>query len=211
MNNIFYVKSHLIEYLVTEIRDIEQRNNIIKSRLSLIAIILLNESSRCLPLIKKEFKTWKGNVLLNYIENNKIVFIPILRGGLPMLEGIQEVFPDAEYGFLGMEKNQESLISKINYKKIPNIKGKIVYVLDTMVGTGGTIINAINELKKDLPSKIIVLSVISGPQSYDNLEKEHPDVVCYCCTQDKEMNQNGFLLPGTGDMGDRCYNGSVFE
>ena len=140
------------------------------------------------------------------LNEDNYAFVPILRAGMSMVDGIIKVIPNAKIGHIGLYRNEETLEPVEYYYKMPeNINKREVLVLDPMLATGGSAIATIDRLKKDGVKKIKFLCVISSPIGIKKLQEAHPDVKIYTASVDRELNDVGYILPGLGDAGDRVY------
>lgn len=151
-------------------------------------------------------ETWKENISCDFLDEENIVFVAILRAGLPMLEALSDLFPKASFGFLAMRRDEQTHKSKLYYDRIPECKDKIVVVVDPMVATGGSLSDAIDVIKAKSPKEIFSLNIIGCPEGVSIIEKKHPDIQLYIAQIDKKLDNNMFILPGLGDAGDRAYN-----
>ena len=144
------------------------------------------------------------------IDENKMAFIPILRAGTGMLDGLIKVIPNAKIGHIGLYRNEETLKPVKYYYKVPkDISKRIIYVLDPMLATGGSAIDAIDLIKEDANNKklrIKFLCIIAAPEGIKALQEKHPDVEIYAAAVDEKLNSHGYILPGLGDAGDRIFN-----
>lgn len=140
------------------------------------------------------------------LNEDKYAFVPILRAGMSMVDGIIKVIPNAKIGHIGLYRNEETLEPVEYYYKMPDkIENREVFVLDPMLATGGSAIATINRLKKDGVKKIRFLCIIASPEGIENLKQSHMDVQIYCACKDRCLNNKGYILPGLGDAGDRVY------
>lgn len=162
--------------------------------------------------VAKDFKTKKQNiktVLLKEAEHNlldeNIVLVTILRAGLPLFNGVFKVFPDAEAGFFAMQRNETTLKASIDYVALPPIENKTVIIADTMLATGGSMLDAIKIIEKRNPKKIILISAIAAKEGIENILKHDPNILIYPAYVDQILNDVGYIVPGLGDAGDRCY------
>jgi len=136
--------------------------------------------------------------------------VPILRAGLGMLEGMQRLLPTAEVGFLGMIRNEETLEAETYAERLPDrLDGRQCYVLDPMLATGGTLAMAIDFLVKRGAKEITAITLLSAPEGIERLEQEtaHIDapIQLFSAGLDERLNENGYIVPGLGDAGDRLY------
>ena len=140
------------------------------------------------------------------IDENKYAFVPILRAGMGMTEGIENLIPNAKIGVVGLYRNEETLKPVKYYYKVPkDIANRTVILLDPMLATGGSAIDAISMLKEDGVKNIKFLCIIAAPEGIKKLEETYPDVEVYCAKIDEKLNENGYILPGLGDAGDRIF------
>lgn len=149
------------------------------------------------PLCKMQGKT---------LNEDDYAFVPILRAGTGMLDGLIKVMPNAKIGHIGLYRNEETLKPVKYYYKMPaNIDKREVIVLDPMLATGGSGIDAITMLKESGAKKIKFLCIIAAPEGIKKLEEVHPDVQIYCTAIDEKLNDKGYIVPGLGDAGDRIF------
>jgi len=150
--------------------------------------------------------TWQGDQTFSFIKEEDLLFVTILRAGLPMIESVTALFPKSSSGFLAMKRDEKTHQSVLYYDRIPECKGKTVIIVDPMVATGGSLCDAIAVIKAKSPKKIISLNIIGSPEGLAVLEQKHPDVEIYIAQVDKNLNEQMFIMPGLGDAGDRAYN-----
>lgn len=140
------------------------------------------------------------------IDEDGVAIVPILRAGIGMVSGVQALFPTAKVGHIGLYRDHETLEPHEYYCKLPdNIASGIVLVVDPMLATGGSAVAAIDLLKKRGAKHIKLLNIIAAPVGIDVVVKAHPDVQIYCAAVDERLNENGYILPGLGDAGDRLF------
>ena len=140
------------------------------------------------------------------LENEKIAVIPILRAGLGMADGIMSLIPNAKVGHIGLYRNPDTLMPTGYYCKLPqDIAERDVLVLDPMLATGGSAIDAITQIKKHGAKRIKFIGLIAAPEGIKALHEAHPDVDIYLGAEDDHLNENGYIVPGLGDAGDRIY------
>lgn len=150
--------------------------------------------------------TWQGENKFKFIKEENLVFVTILRAGLPMIEATTALFPKASSGFLAMKRDEKTHQSVLYYDRIPECKDKTVVIVDPMVATAGSLCDAISVIKTKSPKKIISLNIIGSPEGMEILEQKHPDIELFIAQIDKKLNENMFIVPGLGDAGDRSYN-----
>ncbi len=140
------------------------------------------------------------------VSDNSVVIVPILRAGLGMVNGVHVLFPSAKVGHIGMFRNEETLKPETYYCKLPvGIEDKLVLLVDPMLATGGSACDAIQLLKEKGCKKIKFMAIIGAPEGVSRVAETHPDVDIYVSTLDRCLNENGYILPGLGDAGDRLF------
>ena len=199
----------LITHKLTILRDKNTGTKEFRELVGEISEMLLYESMKDMPLENKKIETPMAKMTGKVIDENKLAFIPILRAGTGMLDGLIKVIPNAKIGHIGMYRNEETLKPVKYYYKVPkDISNRIVYVLDPMLATGGSSIDAITMIKEDAKNpnlKIKFLCIIAAPEGIKALQEAHPDVEIYAAAQDEKLNEIGYIVPGLGDAGDRIF------
>ncbi len=141
-----------------------------------------------------------------FLNEDNYAFIPILRAGTGMLDGLINIIPNAKIGHIGMYRDEETLIPHRYYFKTPeNLEKREVIILDPMLATGGSGMDAIEALKESGAKKIKFLCIIAAPEGIKKIQEKHPDVQIYCAKIDDHLNENGYIVPGLGDAGDRIF------
>lgn len=196
----------LIVHKLSILRDKNTGTKEFRELISEIAILLCYEATKDAKLKNTIVETPLEKYKTQCLDEDNYAFVPILRAGMSMVEGIIRVIPNAKIGHIGLYRNEKTLEPVEYYYKMPeNIKKREVLILDPMLATGGSIIATINRLKKDGVKKIKVLCVIAAPEGLKAVKKEHPDVQIYCACVDRQLSDIGYILPGLGDAGDRVY------
>jgi len=171
-----------------------------------VAMLICYEATRKLPLTEIEIETPLMRTVAKEIEGKKLCIVPILRAGLHTADGILTLIPNAKVGHIGLYRNEETLEPVEYFCKLPSDAAeREMYVVDPMLATGGSAVAAINLLKKRGIKKITFLCLIAAPEGVARLTSEHPDVDVYIGNLDERLNENGYILPGLGDAGDRIY------
>ncbi len=196
----------LITHKLAVIRNKETGTKEFREIIGEIATLLCYEALSDAKLKNIEIETPMGKMNTQMLDENEYAFVPILRAGTGMLDGVINVIPNAKIGHIGLYRNEETLKPVKYYYKMPkDIKNREVIVLDPMLATGGSAIDAISMLKEDGVEKIKFLSIISAPEGLKELEKVHPDVEVFTACIDEKLNEIGYIVPGLGDAGDRIF------
>jgi len=196
----------LIEHKITLLRDKNTGTKEFRELVKEISIFLCYEAFKDATLSEVEVETPVTKSKGVKLNEDNYAFIPILRAGMGMLDGIISVIPNAKVGHIGLYRNEETLEPVRYYYKVPEgIENKEVILLDPMLATGGSAADAISMIKEDGAKKIKFLSIIAAPEGIKKLEEIHPDVQIYCATRDSHLNEKGYIEPGLGDAGDRIF------
>ena len=196
----------VIKHLVNRLRDIKTASNEFRMTIEEISRIIASEALNDFETVSQNINTWQGALDVEMIEVQKLVLVPILRAGEPMLTGILKTLPYARSGFLAMKRDEQTSLSKLFYENIPNLEDKTVLLLDPMVATGGSLIDAITYLKTKNPKRIISLNVIGSPFGVKKVQEAHSDVDIFIAQIDERLDENNYIIPGLGDAGDRAFN-----
>ena len=196
----------LITHKLSILRDKRTGTKEFRELVGEIAVLLCYEALKDAKLEDTTINTPLEEYKTQCINEDNYAFVPILRAGMSMIDGILPVVPNAKIGHIGLYRNEETLEPVEYYYKMPkNIKDREVLVLDPMLATGGSAIATINRLKHDGVKKIKFLCVIAAPEGLNAIKKAHKDVQIYCACVDRQLNDIGYILPGLGDAGDRVY------
>jgi len=196
----------LIEHKLAILRNKETGTKEFRELISEIAMFLCYEAMKDAKLEQKEIETPIQKTNVKMLNEDKYAFVPILRAGTGMLEGITTIIPNAKIGHIGMYRNEETLKPVKYYFKVPkDIKNREVLILDPMLATGGSGCDAIQMIKQEGVEKIKFLCVIAAPEGIKKMQEEHPDVEIYCAKIDEKLNEIGYIVPGLGDAGDRIF------
>ena len=161
---------------------------------------------RDLPLEDVEIETPICKTTAKHISGKKLAIVPILRAGLGMVDGVSTLVPSARIGHIGLYRDEETLQPVEYYCKLPkDIGERDVFVLDPMLATGGSAIDAVSQIKLRKPRSIRFMGIIAAPEGIEKFTKAHPDVHVYCAALDEKLNEKGYIVPGLGDAGDRIF------
>lgn len=205
-DNVHILDHPLIRHKVAIIRDKSTTTKQFREVIGEIATLMAFEAFKDVPTQTITVETPLETVEQTVVKENSIAIVPILRAGLGMVDGILTLFPAAKVGHIGMYRNEETLEPQEYYCKLPQgIEEKVVMLVDPMLATGGSACDAIALLKKRGCKHIKFLAIIGAPEGVEKVHSEHPDVEVYVSTLDRQLNENGYILPGLGDAGDRIF------
>lgn len=196
----------LIQHKLTFLRDKNTGSKEFRALVSEIATLICYEATRDLPLKEVQTETPMTTATTKVIAGRKLAVVPILRAGLGMVEGVLTLVPAAKVGHIGLYRDHKTLQPVEYYSKLPaDIPERDVIVLDPMLATGGSAVDAIDIIKRSNPKSIKFMCIIAAPEGIKALTEAHPDVHVYCAAVDEKLNENGYILPGLGDAGDRIF------
>ena len=206
MNNIHILDHVLIDHKMAKLRSVTTGTKEFRELIEEISTLVAYEALSDIPTVEIVVNTPLESVKQNVIKEKSIALVPILRAGLGMVNGVVTLLPTAKVGHIGMCRNEETLQPESYYCKLPaGIEDKIVIVLDPMLATGGSAVEAINILKNLGVKKIKMMNISAAPIGLEVVNKAHPDVEIYVAKVDRCLNDDGYILPGLGDAGDRIY------
>lgn len=200
------VKHPLIEHKLAILRDKKTGTKEFRELISEITLFLCYEAMKDATLHEVEIETPLTKTKAKMLNEKEYVFVPILRAGTGMIEGIVTMIPNAKIGHIGLYRNEETLKPVRYYYKMPKgIENKKVIIIDPMLATGGSGVDAVTLLKEDGVKDIKFLSIIAAPEGLKKMKETHPDVQIYCAAIDDHLNDVGYIVPGLGDAGDRIF------
>ncbi len=172
-----------------------------------VASLLTYESTRDLPIEDREIQGWQGEpIKTQMLSGKKLSIVPILRAGLGMLDGVLTLVPNAKVSVVGLYRDEETLNPVAYFDKIiEDIDQRTALIIDPMLATGGTLLATIDLLKEKGCKKIIGLFLVASPEGIERVSKIHPEVDLFIAALDECLNQNGYILPGLGDAGDKIF------
>ena len=206
MKNVKLISHPLIEHKLSILRDKKTDPFQFRMLIDEISYLMLFEASNDLKLKSVEITTPVAKMNAKKLDE-KIMICPILRAALGMLDAIFKLIPDASVGFLGFQRNEKTLQAEFFYAKLPkDYKNRTAIIIDPMFATGGTAIDAVKFLKEKGVKNIKFISIISAPEGLKKFSEIYPDVPVYTAAIDEKLNENGYIVPGLGDAGDRVFN-----
>ncbi len=206
MKNVTVFDHPLIQHKTTLMRQSSTTNKEFREAVEEITMLMCYEALRDLPLEDIEIETPIKKTVQKVIKGKDIAIVPILRAGLGMVNGMLNLVPTAKVGHIGMYRDEETMQPQPYYCKLPDdIANRLVVVVDPMLATGGSAIDAITQIKSYGATNIKFLCLIAAPEGIDALTKAHPDVQIYCANVDEGLNEKCYIVPGLGDAGDRIF------
>ena len=206
MGKILIMDHPLIQHKLSILRDVSTGSKEFRALISEIANLICYEATRDLPLEEVEIETPICKTKAKVLAGKKLAVVPILRAGLGMVDGMLTLVPSAKVGHIGLYRDPETLQPVEYYCKLPaDIEEREVFVVDPMLATGGSAIDAITQIKKRGPKHIKFLGIIAAPEGLKALSQAHPDVDIFVAALDEKLNDHGYIVPGLGDAGDRIF------
>ena len=206
MANVTIFDHPLIQHKLSILRDVKTSSKDFRQLVSEISTLMCYEAMRDLPLEDVEIETPICKTTVKHISGKKLAIVPILRAGLGMVDGVSALVPSARIGHIGLYRDEETLQPVEYYCKLPkDISERDVFVLDPMLATGGSAIDAVSQIKLRNPRSIRFMGIIAAPEGIEKFTKAHPDVQVYCAALDEKLNEKGYIVPGLGDAGDRIF------
>lgn len=206
MSKTVIMEHPLIQHKIGIIRRTETGSRDFRQLVSEIAMLMCYEATRDLKLADVEIETPMTHTTAKELAGKKLAVVPILRAGLGMVDGMLTMIPAAKVGHIGLYRNEETLEPVEYYCKLPqDCAERDVFVVDPMLATGGSSSAAITMLKNRGVKNIRFMCIIAAPEGVRRMQQEHPDVDLYVGAMDDHLNENGYIVPGLGDAGDRIF------
>ena len=206
MSKVLIMDHPLVQHKVSLLRSKNTGTKEFKELVSEIATLLSYEATRDLPTEEIEVETPIAIARTRVLSGRKLALVPILRAGLGMVDGMLALLPAAKVGHIGMYRDEKTLEPVEYYCKLPaDIAEREVIVLDPMLATGGSACDAISQIKKRGVKNLKFIGIIAAPEGLKRLQETHPDVDIYVAALDEKLNENGYIVPGLGDAGDRIF------
>lgn len=196
----------LVSHKLTILRDKNTGTKEFRELVGELSQILCYEALKDAEVKDVEIETPLCKMQGKKVDENRYAFVPILRAGTGMLDGLISIMPNAKIGHIGLYRNEETLKPVKYYFKTPkDLANRVTIVLDPMLATGGSSIDAISMLKEEGAKEIKFLCIIAAPEGIKALQEAHPDVEIYAAALDEKLNEKGYIVPGLGDAGDRIF------
>ena len=206
MSTFHLIDHPLIQHKLTLMRMEETSSKDFRALLNEIALLMGYEITRDLPLENVKIKTPVCETEKPLISGKKLAIVPILRAGIGMVDGLLELVPVARVGHIGMYRDPDTHEPVEYYCKLPaDISNRLVILVDPMLATGGSAVDALTQLKRHGCRNIRFMCLVAAPEGVARVQKEHPDVEIYCAALDEKLNDHAYIIPGLGDAGDRIF------
>ena len=206
-NEKVHVMDHpLVAHKLTIMRDKNTSVKDFRELVSEIGMLITYEATRDLPLEDKEIETPICKTTVPTLSGKKFAVVPLLRAGLGLVDGVLRMVPSARVGHIGMFRDEETLQPHVYFAKMPtDIAERDIIIVDPMLATGGSAVEAITEMKNRGCKHIKLMVLVAAPEGIEAVQKAHPDVHIYCGALDQGLNERGYIVPGLGDAGDRIF------
>jgi uracil phosphoribosyltransferase len=196
----------LVQHKMTLMRKRETSTSSFRRLVNELSALMAYEITRDMPMHEVTINTPLETMQSRLIDGKKIVFVPILRAGLGILDGMLTVIPGARVGHIGLYRDPKTLVAVEYYFKMPTgMPERDAIVLDPMLATGNSAVAAVERLKETRPRSIKFVCLVSCPEGIAHFHDAHPDVPIYTAAIDRQLNDHGYILPGLGDAGDRIF------
>ncbi|WP_173336580.1 uracil phosphoribosyltransferase [uncultured Ruminococcus sp.] len=206
MGELHIIDHPLVQHKISLLRDKNTGTKEFRELVSEIAMFICYEATRDLPLKEIEMETPLAVAKTKIISGRKLAFIPILRAGLGMIDGVTTLVPAAKIGHIGIFRDPNSKVPVKYYSKMPeDIAERDAIIVDPMLATGNSAVAAITELKSLGVKNIKFMCIICSPEGVEAIRTAHPDVEIYTGVMDKGLNEDNYIIPGVGDAGDRIF------
>jgi len=206
MSKVITIDHPLVQHKLSLLRDKDTGSKAFRELVYELAMLMAYEVTRDLELKEIEIETPICKTTVQTLANEKIAVIPILRAGLGMADGIMSLIPNAKVGHIGLYRNPDTLMPTGYYCKLPqDIADRETIIVDPMLATGNSGIEAIHILKENKVARIRFVSLIAAPEGLEAMQAAHPDVDIYVAHIDEKLNEHGYIVPGLGDAGDRLF------
>lgn len=194
----------LAQHYLTILRDQNTKPDEFRNAANKISTLLISEATRDLATIERDIQTPLTSYVGTEVRKESVA-VPVLRAGLGLLEGVEKMLPSLSVGYIGVQRNEETSNPEDYFCKLPELRNKSIYILEPMLATGGSLSFAISKVKEAGATDISSICVVAAPEGIDRIEKEHPDVKLYTASLDNGLDDNWYIVPGLGDMGDRLF------
>ncbi|MDP3073574.1 MAG: uracil phosphoribosyltransferase [Opitutaceae bacterium] len=195
----------LAAHILTHLRDQTTKPATFRTLSYQLSLLLAIEATREVETEAKAIETPLEPLTARVLAHQPLVVVPILRAGLGMVQPFTDIFPDVAVGYIGLERDHETAKARSYYCKLPPLAGRHAFVVDPMLATGGSAVQALNIVKEKGPKDVRLVCIVSSPEGVAEVEKHHPGTIIHTAALDRGLNARKYILPGLGDFGDRLY------
>ncbi len=204
--NLTIIDHPLVQHKLAILRDRTTSKKTFRALVDEISMLMGYEVTKGLPLTDVVIETPLERMTAHQVSGKKLTLVPILRAGLGMVEGVLRLMPSVRVGHIGLYRNEETLEPVHYYFKIPpDPEARDFIILDPMLATGGSVVAAVDALKKNGAVRVRLVCIVAAPEGVQRMLQAHPDVQIFTAALDRELNEHGYILPGLGDAGDRLF------
>jgi len=202
---MLHVLNHpLGAHCITHLRDHTTKPALFRTLAYQVSLLLALEATRDLPTRTLGVQT-PLEPISSQVLAQPLVVVPILRAGLGMVQPFTDLFPDVSVGYIGLERDHTTAVARSYYCKLPTLNGRRIIVVDPMLATGGSAVQALSVIKERGGQELRLVCIVSAPEGVAAVHTAHPDVPIFTAAHDRELNSRKYILPGLGDFGDRLY------
>jgi len=206
MSKVMVMDHPLIQHKLALLRDKETGTKAFRELVTELALLMGYEVTRDLDLVEIEIETPVCKTTVKTLANQKLAVVPILRAGLGMADGMMSLIPNAKIGHIGLYRNPDTLMPTGYYCKLPpDVAERDVIVVDPMLATGNSAIEACRIIKEEGCKSVRLVCLIGAPEGVEAMQKAHPEIDIYIAALDEKLNDHGYIIPGLGDAGDRLF------
>lgn len=206
MSKVVVMDHPLIQHKLALLRDKETGTKAFRELVTELALLMGYEVTRDLELVEIEIETPVCPAKVKTLANQKLAVVPILRAGLGMADGMMSLIPNAKIGHIGLYRNPDTLMPTGYYCKLPpDVAERDVIVVDPMLATGNSAIEACRIIKEEGCKSVRLVCLIGAPEGVEAMQKAHPEIDIYIAALDEKLNDHGYIIPGLGDAGDRLF------
>jgi uracil phosphoribosyltransferase len=195
----------LAAHLITHLRDQTTKPATFRTLANQLSLLLAIEATNDLETEEKSIATPLETTTGRVLVRQPLVIVPILRAGLGMVQPFTDLFPDVSVGYIGLERDHETARARSYYCKLPPLPGRHVFIVDPMLATGGSAVQALTVIKEHGATDVRLICIVSSPAGVAEVEKHHPGTAIHTAALDRTLNAKKYILPGLGDFGDRLY------
>lgn len=203
---MLHVLDHpLAAHIITHLRDKTTKPATFRTLAYQISLLLAIEATSDIETAEKEIETPLERMTGRELAHETLVVVPILRAGLGMVQPFSDIFPDVSVGYIGLERDHATAVARSYYCKLPPLAKRHVFIVDPMLATGGSAVQALSIVKEKGGIDPTLVCIVAAPEGVAEVEKHHPGTAIHAAALDRELNAKKYILPGLGDFGDRLY------